>query len=230
MQNQERNHLYSHYGLSADKCADDAERKLEIRVLPSFTFSDLTANPGIILVTPEVEVFRGRTDPGILAGVCLPDGDGKGLARVMTIAFHYGRAAWHLMTEHSIQKATEWTPGNLPDLIKQFETLCGVSLPMVKVIEVGVGVYPAQAKYVADNPWAMVDGGFYSVTDPKRGRRTFVADVRNGRALISFLDDSLQTVTETFEPSIALSMADWKSLAPLPESREPSPPKRRKSL
>lgn len=199
--------------------SDEQKRKLVderiLKVLPSFSFSDMMANPSVILAVPEVEVFRGRATPDILAGVCLPDGDEEGLARLITIEFHNGRASWGLKIEHSIQKANEWTMGNLPHLCKQFEALCGVSLPTVKVIELGVGVYAAQAKYAADNPWAMANGGFYAVTDPKRGRRMFVADVCNGRTLISFVDDQLQTVTEAFEPAVVLSMADWKSLAPL---------------
>lgn len=72
----------------------------------------------------------------------------------------------------------------------------------------------AQAAYpmIESNPWRFEDGRFYTVTDLNKGRRTFVADVRNGRVLISFIRD--EAIDGPFEPSVVLSAEDWKSLAP----------------
>lgn len=190
---------------------------MDIKIQEHITFSDLTANPGTLLVVPEVEIHQGRPDRSILAGICQPDADGPGLARYAMIDFHGGWKSWCLAVEYAIQRATSYQPDTLPKLVTQLETLLGATVPPIKVIEPGIGIYSAQTRYPSDNPWQLKDGGFYTVIDPKRGRHTIIADVRNGVTRISFASADLRTVSETFDPAVVLSAAEWKSLTPLPE-------------
>lgn len=180
------------------------------------TFSDLSVQPGVVLSAQEVEVFQGKPSKDILVGVCLPDADGPALHRYVTIEFHCGRMAWHLKTEHSIQRATNWEIGILPDLIRKFESLVDVTLPEIKIFEIGLGIYSARSRYASENPWQMQNGMFYTVRDPQRGLRTIVADVRNGRTLIAFVpnDDKPICGMETYDPSVVLTEHEWRSLTP----------------
>lgn len=188
---------------------------MEITVQPKITFSNLMAHRGVVQVRSEVELCRDVPQSGdsILAGVCFPDGDGPNLPRVMTIEYHHGRKCWHVKVEHSRQQRNELLPGNLPDLIRKFEELASVALPVVKVRHLGVGIYPAHTLQADENPWAFVDGQFYSVQDKSGRRQTFVADVRNGRTLISFVRDG--QVWEPYEPAHVLSAEEWRSLTPI---------------
>lgn len=195
---------------------------MKIETIGKILLADLTASPGNVLVVPEVEVLHGRPSNDVLAGICLPDADGLGNPRYVSIEFHHGRKAWHLKTEYALQQAIRWDVGNLPDLMRKFESLVGVQLPMIKIIEIGVGVYAANSKYEADNPWRLQDGRFYTVHDPKQGQRTFVADVRNGRALISFVTEG--EVSAIFDPSVVLSQHDWRTLSPVDEQPDDSEP------
>jgi len=185
---------------------------MKIEPISKILLSDLTASPGNVLVVPEVEVFRDNPANDVLAGICLPNADSWGMPRYVTIEFHHGRKAWHLKTEYTIQRATQWEIGILPDVIRMFEGVVGVQLPKIKVIDIGVGICSANDKYASENPWRFEDGMFYTVQDPRRGKRTFAADVRNGRTLISFVTEG--GVSETFEPSVVLTEHDWRTLTP----------------
>ena len=189
---------------------------MEISVQPKITFVNLIAQRGLVHVRSEIELYRDLPQSGdhILAGVCLPDGDGPSLPRVLTIEFHFGRKCWHLKVEHSIQQRNELLPGNLPDLIRRFEMLVGVALPVVKIRHLGVGIYPAHTFQHEENPWAFIDGRFYTVQDKAGRQQTFVADVRDGRTLISFIRDG--TAWEPHEPQHVLSADDWRTLTLLP--------------
>jgi len=188
---------------------------MEIISKGRITFSDLSANRGVVLVQSELELHRDKPEPGhdILAGIWLPDGDGPGLTQVVSIDYHFGNKCWYLKVEHSRNQRNELVPGTLPELISKFEGRFSVKLPVIKVRHLGVGIYPAHTSKVEENPWAFVDGQFYTVQSKDRGRRTVVADVRNGRALISFVRGD--EVSETFEPAIVLSADDWRSLTPI---------------
>jgi hypothetical protein len=173
------------------------------------------ANRGVVQVRSEIELCRDVPQPGdsILAGVCLPDGDGPNLPQVVTIEYHHGRKCWHVKVEHSRQERNGLLPGNLPDLVRKFEELAGVTLPVVKIRHLGVGIYPAHTLQHEQNPWAFVDGKFYSVQDKTGRKQTFVADVRDGRTHISFIRDG--QAWEPYEPRYVLSAEEWRSLAPL---------------
>ena len=188
---------------------------MEISVQPKITFSSLMANRGVVHVRAEVELYRDVPQSGdsILAGACLPDGDGPNLPQVVTIEYHHGRKCWHVKVEHSIQRRNDLLPGNLPDIIRKFEELTGAALPVVKIRHLGVGIYPAHTFRVGENPWAFVDGQFYSVQDKSGRKQTFVADVRNGRTLISFIRDG--QAWEPYEPGHVLSAEEWRTLAPV---------------
>lgn len=187
----------------------------DVKVVQKISFSTLAEHPRTVLAVPECEIFQGRPVSGsILAGVCLPEGDGPGFPQYLTVEFHFGRKAWHLKIEHSIQKATEWLIGRLPKVIQQFEEKTGVSLPVIKIIDVAVGVYSAQSRHKSENPWALQDGKRYRVTDLRRGTRTFIVEVRNDRTLIRFCTNEEGCLTESFEPMVVLSAAEWKSLSP----------------
>lgn len=190
-----------------------------MKVCKHITQSDLTANPGEVLVLDTVEIFSGKPDESVLAGIWLPDGDGPGLPQVVMVLYHFGYKSWTFVVEHSKQIATKYEPLTLQDAVATFEKRTGCTLPAIRVIEYGVGVYSAQSRYVTDNPFALVDGGFYQVRDPKRGSRQFVADVRNGHTRITFcLNAKGETIPdETYDPAVVLSLADWRSLTRLPE-------------
>jgi hypothetical protein len=188
---------------------------MEICVQPKITCSNLMAHQGIVLVRSGVELCRDKPQSGddVLAGVCVPDGDGPKLPRLATIEYHHGRKCWHIKVEHSRQQRNEFLPGNLPDLVRKFEEMFNVTLPAIQVRHLGVGIYPAHSDKVEENPWAFVDGQFYRVRDKARGERTFVADVRDGRTLISFFRDG--EVWEPYDPRHVLSADDWRTLTPL---------------
>lgn len=200
---------------------------MQIKTSEKILFSDLAAQPGTIFVVPTVEVFQGKPAHDVLAGICLHDADGPGHPRYLTIEFHRGRHAWHLKTEYSIQRATQWEADILPNLIQRFESLVrfagesawNIKLPTIKVVDFGVGIYAAQGGLECDNPWRIEDGKFYTVRDPKRGERTFAADVRNGRTLIGFVTED--AAMEMFDPLVVLSAHEWRSLSPAPEEIEP---------
>lgn len=174
-----------------------------------------------VLVRDQVQLFRGKPQAGhsIIASAKLPEESQPGMLRFVTIQYHYGRQSWNLMIEHSIQKQTEMIPDILPNLVQRFEELVGVSLPVIKVIDVGIGIYSAQSRYMSDNPFRLENGKFYTVADRLRGRRTFVVDVRHGTTRISFIESD-GSLSETFEPAVVLTESDWLSLAPLPEDKE----------
>lgn len=186
---------------------------MEIRTQPTIRFTDLTGTPGIIFVTDGIDICRDMPAPEhhILAGVCLPHGDGPSLPQVVRIAFHYGRKHWHLMVEHSLQQRNELVAGTLPELIKQFEARFNITLPVIKVRNFGVGIYPAHTGVVAENPWRFFDGQFYSASD-SYGPRTFVAVVRNGRTTIRFVRKN-DELSEHFDPIQALSADNWRTLS-----------------
>lgn len=189
---------------------------MEISVQPKITFTSLMALRGVVHVRADIELYRDVPQSGdhIMAGVCLPDGDGPNLPRVLTIEFHFGRKCWHIKVEHSIQHRNELLPGTLPELIRQFETLVGLQLPLVKIRHLGQGIYPAHTLQPAENPWAFADGKFYSVQDKFGRKQTFVADVRDGHTLISFIRDG--QAWEPHEPRHVLSADEWRSLTLLP--------------
>ncbi|MFM0140690.1 hypothetical protein [Caballeronia grimmiae] len=136
----------------------------------------------------------------VLAGVCLPNGDGPILPGVVTIEYRYRCDCWHLQVEHSINQRNELIHGLLPELIPQFEEMLNVKLPVVKTCHLGVGIYPAHSGEVEENPCALVDGQHYRVQDKKYGWRNFVAEIQNGRALTSFIRDG-----EVYETTIPRS-------------------------
>ena len=190
---------------------------MNIQVVNSLTFSDLHTTDQV-LVRASVQCYCGKPNAGLLVGVRLPEEAHPHLMRYVMIQYHYGRKSWNLMIEHSIQKANEFYPDTLPNVVRHFEQLTGVTLPLIKVIDVGIGIYSAQSRYESDNPFRLEDGKFYTVADRLRGRRAFVADVRHGVTRICFVESD-GGLSETFEPAVVLSESDWLSLKPLPEDK-----------
>lgn len=180
------------------------------------TDSELGSHPAQVLMLDTLEIQRDGPVQKILAGVSLPDGDGPGLARLVKVEYHYGWKSWVLSIEHSAQIATRYERKPLPDAIAAFEAIVGVEIPDLRVIEYGVGVYGAQTRYAARNPFALVNGLRYQVQSKARGIRQFEVEVRDGRTFIAFLDAVGGPVhDETFEPAVVLSMDDWRSLIEL---------------
>lgn len=179
---------------------------------------DLRSHPGEVVALKECELHAGRpTGASILAGICQPDADGPGYPRYISVVYHFGRKAWHLHTEFSIQRASSWQPFALAEAVERFESVTGTKLPDIKIIDLGVGIYSARSRYTNDvtDPFALKDGVFYTVRDPKRGSRTLVADVRDGTARISFIDPENPTFMETYDPLVVLSAHEWRSLTPI---------------
>lgn len=183
-----------------------------IESVAKLTFSDLLAKPGVVLALHEFKASRGvPTENGLVAGVCVPDGDGPGMLRVVMIDYHRGNGTWCLVIEHSIQKRNEYRAGTLPEVVQYFEAEIGVGLPAIKVIDYGTGIYPASCRFQSENPWAFRDGSTYKVTDKRGHERTLIADVKNGRTLITYLDES-SPLAGPFEPAVVFGFSEWETL------------------
>ncbi|WP_155629654.1 hypothetical protein [Burkholderia territorii] len=185
----------------------------QIKTCERITDSTLLVQCPAILVLPMLEIVHQRPVSPVFAGYYMRNGDGPGLARVFKVEFHFGRASWCFSVEHSAQIATQYQFGTLRDSITCFEKATYVELPDVPVFDYGIGVYGAKSLSTADNPFALVDGGRYEVHSRARGVRRFVANIRNGRTLLSFItsEGALES-RDTYEPHIVLGIEDWKSL------------------
>lgn len=183
-----------------------------IESVAQLTFSDLLAKPGVVLALPKFKAHAGvPTNTGLIAGVCMPDGDGPGMPKIVMIDFHRGNKSWCLVIEHSIQKRNEYRAGILPEIVQYFEAEVGVELPAIKVIDYGTGIYPASCRFQSENPWAFRDGSTYKVTDKHGHERTLIANVKNGRTLITYLDES-HPIAGPFDPAVVFGFPEWETL------------------
>lgn len=160
-----------------------------------------------------IELHQGKpvVGTGVIAYLRQSDGDGPGLVRELELSYHLGRKSWMVCIGHSIQKADEQLYGTLRESVALFEKLTECELPDIKVIDLGIGIYSAKTQYQADNPYALRDGMFYAVRNKIGVRKTFVADVENGRTRISFVGANGHP-SETFDPAVVLSAEEWRSL------------------
>lgn len=187
--------------------------KQQAKPCERITDSTLLAECPAVLVLPALEIAHQRPVRQVLAGNYMRDGDGPGLARVLKVEFHFGRGSWCFSIEHSAQIATEYQFGTLRDSIIRFEKVTCVELPDVPVFEFGIGVYGAKSRSRMDNPFALIDGRRYEVCSRARGVRRFVANIRNGRTILSFItSEGAFDSHNTYEPHIVLGIEDWKSL------------------
>lgn len=137
---------------------------------------------------------------------------------LLAIMFHVGRSSWAIETEYmSIQRATTYTFGPLPDMVRAFNKMAGITLPEIRVIDPGVGIKSARGEMLS-NPWKLEDGHIYEVETNYRGRVKFEARCRPGEEdRFQFLsDDNQPLVTGEYRgwrsPRIELSIPAWNSM------------------
>lgn len=175
---------------------------------------------GSVYVVNEVTLDRGKPDKWILAASLINTPiDSSGA--ILTIGFHGGRGAWHLITEYkTAQKATDMQIGTLAEVCKRFAQAAGISkLPSIKVIEPGVGIYDATNKYTTENPWAMKDGETYEFTRRDGRNEQWIASVRNGVTKVTRANSD-ELSFENFDPALLFNADEWKSMRIAPEPSE----------
>jgi hypothetical protein len=138
----------------------------------------------------------------------------------LSVIYHFGRSAWHLQTEYvHKQMATRYEADTLAGALLTFERRVGVTLPPIKVMEPGVGIYVAQGGECT-NPWALQDGMLYSVTDKKGKVNRYLAKVNSeGVTRVASMREDGPDLLDTEDPRKFFTTEQWMSLTPIdPES------------
>ncbi|MDO8713990.1 MAG: hypothetical protein Q7K13_05875 [Polynucleobacter sp.] len=187
--------------------------KIWIRNL--ITSRDIFDAKDVVYAVPSVIISpHNGAAPNVIAGACIESPiDSSGVC--ISIVFHQGNKSWSLCREYkSIQKATSYDMDYLPKVVEKFEALIGIKLPIIQVIEHGVGVYPAASHYIDSmpNPWKLVQGEQYEVK--LRGEvRQFIVKMNTGSiSRIAFISENNPGLHETFDPMQVLTQSAWESL------------------
>jgi hypothetical protein len=125
-----------------------------------FTQGDL--QPGTILCMANILYEQGLTV------AATKDASGA----VISVGYHVGRASYVFCDERR-PLSQQYDFGTLHQSIERFESALGVTLPKIKVIWPGYGVWEAHQKYTsdtADNPWRLQAGRQYEVTYARSGK------------------------------------------------------------
>lgn len=130
------------------------------------------------------------------------------------IQFHGGANRWMIETERFspsriYQRDAHY--GLLHELMREFEMKTGLSLPSVRIAQLGTGistVTPQGVTWDANNPWAFEGGAHYTL---QRGgeARTYCAR-QNAHGKIEFFHE--ECPQEGFDPSLILDCQAFASL------------------
>lgn len=137
-----------------------------------------------------------------------------------SVEFHQGRGCYTFADE-SLPLSQQYHFGTLRDCILMFEDALKVTLPPIKVIWPGHGVWEAHLKYSdsAENPWRLEPGKTYEVTSPKRGTHLYVA-VEGGLVYRSEAPH-----TETYDPKLIWTVDEWRSMRAVDDQADSSAPR-----
>ena len=122
--------------------------------------------------------------------------------------------------------------GSLHNIMKEFETRTGLTLPSVQIQEVGIGISDISAKAVssvAGNPWQLQPGADYEIVQvvgtcgERKVRQFHVAENAFGRYSVTFPNEPSHAIFEAFDPYVIFSGEDWLNLKLIAPADQPAP-------
>jgi len=167
-----------------------------------------------VFVADEVLIHPGAKHPSRTVIAMANVGQGDDIAMV-SVFYHVGFKSWTLCTEYHVkQKATHYERMPLPVAIAEFERVVGVSLPQIKMIHHGVGIYSATTTHQGNNPFALVAGKNYVLvsnrSQPNSGiRKRLKVENKHDRIVMIDLDGEQDGY---FDPVQMFSLHDWQDL------------------
>lgn len=153
---------------------------------------------------------------------------------LVRLQYHGGRNTWMVENErysplHMYPRDDIW--GDLSQMMALFESATGLSLPTLRLVELGIGVTdytPVGSSASASNPWQLEPGTYSFVRGGARRRIEALrlpgagpngadgANGENGPMAVRFVDGD--TPSETFMPAMVLDAAGWLTLTREPET------------
>lgn len=178
--------------------------------------------PSVLILHESLGVTRlyrpELNDTLLLGGIILFEAENKHVHspeyHAIRIQFHGGANRWMIKTERFSPLRIyprDAHYGLLHDLMREFEVKTGLSLPAVRIAQLGQGFSTVTAQGVtwdANNPWAFEPGAQYTVQRGKESRSYCARHNAHGK--IEFFHE--ECPQEGFDPTLIL---DCKALASL---------------
>lgn len=90
------------------------------------------------------------------------------------IVFHRGKQSWAI-TDERLPLSQQFDFGSLFQCARKYERTLGVTLPSVRVVKPGYGIFCIDGKLLEEGPWRLMAGKRYALNDERGNERHYVA-------------------------------------------------------